>query len=1011
MKTRLLLLAAMALFLLSCNQITLPTSTPSTPSTSSAAAPADPHFYLNLIWHQHQPRYPLLEDGTVSRPWVRVHATKDYYDMAALVSEYPNVKVTFNLTPILLLQLEELVNGTKDVYWTMTEIPADQLSEEQTAFITARFFDVNPLVIERFPRFSELVARRDSTDPWTDPELRDLQVLFNLAWTDPSFLATEPLQALVEKGRDFSEEDKAVVLAEHQRIIAEVIPLHARLWEEERIEVITTPFAHPILPLISDVALATMGDPAALMPANRFMEIPDADQHVIRGLDEAERLLGRRPVGMWPGEGSVAQLVMSLFSKNGVQWVATGEEVLAKTLGIGSFTRDENDLVEQSDQLYRPYAAQLSRNDPVPMFFRDGLLSDLIGFEYSGTEANAAANDFMGRLQAIRDSLDVEAAFESGRPYVVSVILDGENAWESYPNDGIDFLRALYERLNTADWITTITPTDYLKRFSNVAPAPEIWPGAWFQPNFATWIGEEEESTAWDYLFRVREDLATEEDNPNYDAAYRQMLFAEGSDWFWWYGADQESGDDGYFDAAYRDLLGTVYDELGLDRPAFLQVPIIPERPVATLTPTELRTITVDGSFNDWEGAPSDGVFSVAFDRENLYLRGPAGAIYLGAPRGEKYALSRDGVPLGFGRTHEVDVSETCLVEATASEAISIPCVIDRGSIEASIPLSALGPLAPGDLLLVKADTPNGLYPVDGPLALQVPDISNVAVFLEVADPVGDDYGPGTYTYPTDAVFAAGSYDLEQFTVGTEGDQLVIDLDVVAPIQNPWGSPRNLSIQTFDIYIDTDPGTDNGQRRLIEGRNAAVAEGTGWEFGITIEGWEPAIYVAGAEGTVEETRPTFEVAVFGDEGRVVARIPLATFGPGDPATWAYGAVVLSQEGFPSSGVRRVRDVEPSAQQFRLGGAPADANHTRIIDVATPTEGQQEQLLSDYPGASSLDGLSANDFGLIPLFTPNSLNANPGLLAVEIDDCGPQNGSEVPECDQKARFMASVRNRI
>lgn len=965
MKRAFLLLLGAGL-VMACNQLTVNTTSVISDPTNPAPARPDPHFYLNLIWHQHQPRYPLLEDGTVSRPWVRVHATKDYYDMAALVSEYPNVKVTFNLTPILLLQLEELASGTKDVYWTMTEVPAEELTDEEVAFITARFFDVNPQIIRRFPRFAELTERRDSGDPWTSEELRDLQVLFNLAWTDPSFLAVEPLLTLVEKGRDFSEEDKAVVLAEHERIIGEVIPLHARLWGEGQIEVITTPLAHPILPLISDVALATVGDPAALMPANRFMEIPDADQQVIRGLDEAERLLGRRPVGMWPGEGSVAQLVMSLFSKNGVQWVATGEEVLAKTLGIGSFTRNENDLVMEADQLYRPYAAQLNRNDPVPMFFRDGLLSDLIGFEYSGTEANAAADDFMGRLQAIRDSLDVEAAFAARRPYVISVILDGENAWESYPNDGIDFLRALYERLNGADWISTITPTDYLARFPAVEPAPEIWPGAWFQPNFATWIGEEEESTAWDYLYQVREDLATEEDNPNYDAAYRQMLFAEGSDWFWWYGADQESGDDGYFDTAYRDLLGTVYDELGLDRPAFLQVPIIPERPVATLTPTELRTVSIDGSPDDWVDAPSDGVFSAQFDKSYLYLRGPAGTVYLGAPRGQKSAVTAEGAPLGFGATTVISLGPTCGVGPVLSEFTPIDCRAIADDVEAAIPLVAFGALAPGDLLVLKHDDGAGtLYP-SGPLALQVPDISNVAVFLEVVDPRGDDHGPGTYTYPTDAVFTAGSYDLEQFKVGTEGDQLVLDLDVVAPIQNPWGSPRNLSIQTFDIYIDTDPGTDNGERRLIDGRNASVAEGTGWEFGITIEGWEPAIYVAGAEGTVEETRPSFDIAVFGDKGRVVARIPLSTFGPGDPATWAYGAVVLSQEGFPSSGVRRVRDVEASAQQFRLGGGPADANHTRIIDVATSTEGEQEQLLSDYPGAPSLDGLSANDFGVIPL---------------------------------------------
>ncbi|HKY49128.1 MAG TPA: glucodextranase DOMON-like domain-containing protein [Acidimicrobiia bacterium] len=957
---------------MACTRATVSTTTtPTTIPATTAPVRDDPHFYLNLVWHQHQPRYALLEDGTVSRPWVRVHATKDYYDMAALVAEYPNVKVTFNLTPILLLQLEELANGTKDIYWTMTEVPAEDLTAEQIEFVESRFFDVNPLVIDQFPRFQELAAGRDND--FAIDELRDLQVLFNLAWTDPGFLAREPLASLVTKGEGFTEEDKAVVMAEHLRIISEVIPLHARLWEEGRIEVITTPLAHPILPLISDTSLATVGDPAALMPVNRFQEIADADQQVIRGLDEAERLLGRRPVGMWPGEGSVSQLVMSLFSKNGVQWVATGEEVLAKTLDVGSFARDESDLVEQGDLLYRPWSAQLNRNDPVPMFFRDGLLSDLIGFEYSGTEAAAAADDFMGRLRAIRDSLDVEGAFDAGQPYVVSVILDGENAWENYPNDGIDFLSALYQRLNDSDWVSTTTPTDYLERFSEPDPLGDVWPGAWFQPNFATWIGEEEESTAWDYLFQVRRDLAAEEDNPGYDDAYTQMLLAEGSDWFWWYGSDQESGDDGYFDSAYRDLLGTVYDALGLDRPLFLAVPIIPEAPSTVLTPSELTAIVIDGAFDDWVAAASDGTLATAFDRQNLYLRYASdrpGEVYLGMPRGAKSATTADGVPLGFGATHVIAVGEECGVGPVLSEFTPIECAIGDGSIEIAVPLSLLGALAPGDLILAKFDdgsgvlTPAGL----GPIGLQVPDISNVAVFLDVADPVGDDHGPGTYTYPSDAVFTQGSYDIERFTVGTENDQLVFAFDMVAPIQNPWGSPRNLSIQTFDVYIDTDVGTDNGERSLIDGRNASVPERSGWEFGITVEGWEPAIYRAGAEGTVEETRPTFEVAVFGDQGRVVVRIPLSLLGVGDPATWGYAAVVLSQEGFPSQGVRRVRDVQASAEQFRLGGAPADANHTRIIDVAWAVEGEQEALLSTYPGAATLDGLEPDDFGLVPMAT-------------------------------------------
>jgi alpha-amylase/alpha-mannosidase (GH57 family) len=955
-----LLISGLVLVLAGCTQPASETTAVSPTSTTVSVRP-DPHFYLNLVWHQHQPRYPLLEDGSVSRPWVRVHATKDYYDMASLVAEYPRVKVTFNLTPILLLQLEELSQGTKDVYWTHTEIAADRLTDEQREFVLARFFDVNPQIIDRFPRFRVLADQRGSGS-FTDDDVRDLQVLFNLAWTDPSFLMTEPLAALVEKGEGFTEGDKAVVLGEHQRIIDGVIPLHAQLWEEGRIEVITTPLAHPILPLIADTNLAAIGDPRAILPENRLREVPDAEEHIIVGLDVAERMLGQRPQGMWPGEGSVAELVMWLFSKNGVEWVASGEEVLAQTLELGSFNRNDQELVDHPELLYRPWKVDVTNRDPVSMFFRDGRLSDLIGFEYSGTNSEVAADDFMSRLQAIHDSLEVEDAFAAGQPYVVSVILDGENAWEHYPNDGIDFLRALYQRLNDADWVSTITPNDYLERFEAPEVLPnDVWPGAWFQPNFATWIGEDEEASAWDYLYQVRQDLALAEGDPGYDEAFRQMMFAEGSDWFWWYGSDQESGDDGYFDAAYRDLLGTVYDALGQERPSFLSVPIIPQQPiVADREPVGLVTIVADGSFDDWESAGSyrfnSGALEQlwwAFDTENLYLRlsSPSltsATIYLSGSGGDRIAISETGVPLGFAASSQREI-ET--------------------DVEVIVPLTELGPLTAGDVVLAKVDAGGAMFPEAGPMAFQVPDISNVAVFLDVTDPTGDDHGPGTYTYPSDAVFTLGSYDLETLSIGTEGDELVITYDMVAPVLNPWGSPRDLSIQTFDLYIDTDPGGGTGARELIDGRNASLASDSGWEFGITVEGWEPAIYLASEDGVVEETRPSFDVVVFGGDGRVVVRIPLSLLGAGDPTSWGYAAAVLSQEGFPSSGVRRVRDVEEASQQFRLGGAPNDANHTRIIDVAWAVAGEQETLLSDYTGTSSLDGLTADDFGTIPLLTP------------------------------------------
>ncbi len=992
-----MLLITMSMFVAACtstsdrNTTTLPsveTTVPGVTTTTVEESP-DPGFYLMLMWHQHQPNYPKDADGVYTRPWVRVHATKDYYDMAAMVEDYPNVNVTFNLTPVLLRQLEDLAGGAKDAYWVAAEIPAADLTNDDKQFLLERFFDVNPKIIARFPRYAELADLRADPDSWSDDDFRDLQVLFNLAWTDPDFLVVEPLSSLVAKGRDFTEEDKQIVFAEHLRIIGEVIPLHARLWDEGVIEVTTTPLAHPILPLITNTDLARVGDEAALLPADRFLHGADAGEHVIRGLDEAERLLGRRPDGMWPGEGAVAQTVMNLFGREGVRWVATGEDVLAKSLDV-AFTRDSNDTVEQGDLLYRPWSAQTDRYGDVAMFFRDVRISDQIGFEYSGTDGEEAAEDFMQRLRDIRDSLDVEAAAAAGKPYVVSVILDGENAWENYPNDGKDFLHAMYQRLSDADWVRTITPSEYLDRFAAPDPLDEVFPAAWFQPNFATWIGEEEEATAWQYLFEVRDDYGIAADSGAYSDeqladAFEAMLFAEGSDWFWWYGADQNSGDDGYFDRAYRELLGQVYDALGLDRPDFVRVPIIPETPLnADRGLNDILTIAIDGAVDDWATAGSygdtvPGGVSWAIDRENLYVylglepETPF-ELYLGTPSGEKTAFTFSGDVLGFGATQVItrNTGSVCLYSPVpvSQDGECVPLTaaeLEEGGVEFAVPLTTLGALEAGDNIVAKL-WDETLQPAGGPMAFQVPDISNVSVFLDVEDPLDDDHGPGTYTYPNDGVFIAGSYDFTRFQVGTENDELVLSFEVDAPIQNSWGSPRGLSVQTFDVYIDTDPGAGTGARLLIPGRNAALADGDGWEYAVTVEGWDPAVYVAAADGTWEETKPSFGIITFGDKGKVVARIPLSLLVDGDPAEWGYAAAVMSQEGYPSSGVRRIRDVLATAEQWRIGGGPADINHTRIMDVAFPDTGVQEELLSTYPAVTegSIDDLGPDDFGTLPI---------------------------------------------
>ena len=977
----------------------------STTTTVAADEALDPDgFFVNLIWHQHQPLYPKDADGVVTRPWVRVHATKDYYDMAAMIDDYEGLRVSINLTPVLLLQLEDIVNGAKDIYWVKTEIPADELTQDDEDFILARFFDINPKIIDRFPRYREIRDLRDAGTEFSVDDWRDLQILWNLGWTDPRFLADEPLVALVDKGRDFTEDDKKVLLDAHYEIVSNVVDIHTQLWDAGTIEVTTTPLAHPILPLIGDTDQALVGDPSAIMPSNRFREISDAVEQVTRGLDEAERILGKRPTGMWPGEGSVSQLVTPIWAGQGVEWVATGEHVVGETLGIGSFTRDSNGTVQEADVLYRPYAAQHARVPQLPMFFRDVELADRIGFEYSGSSAGAAADDFMGRLENIREQMD--AVGHDGLR-VVTIVVDGENAWENYDNDGIDFLDALYTELTTADWLRTVTPSQLIDAFPDeFSPLPDVFPASWFQPNFATWIGELQEAKAWDYLYEVRDDLARAEasvDAATYEAAFTSMLFAEGSDWFWWYGSDQESGDDGYFDAAYRELLGQVYDALGQDRPSFVRVPIIPDPAQdPDRTPEALIEIPI-GSLDDeaWsQGGLYDGAVPLrwAFDAENLYLRldgidGAQTEVYLGVPSAETVTGLSVGVaeeserqvlgfdaslvmrvfPDGTVRLPDPSAATPEDIDALFASGTELESAARDGDVEFAVPLEALGAIGVGDRISILAivDEPgaNTKAPGESRGTIQVPDIANVEVVFTSTDPTGDDVGPGGYTYPTDTVFQPGSYDLTDFTVGLSGDEIVFEFLVAAPITNPWDSPTGLSIQTFDVYVDVDPGAATGARRMIAGRNAALDADHGWERALTIEGWEPALFVATSDGDVNETLPTLTTLVFGDKGRVVVRLARDLFPDGDPSTWGYAVAVMSQEGFPSSGVRRIRDVTSAAQQYRIGGSDGSINATRIIDLLWPDEGIQEQMLTPpTPIASgNLDDLTPDDFAqVVPL---------------------------------------------
>ncbi len=944
-----------------------------------------PNLELALIWHQHQPEYPVI-DGTVSRPWVRLHAAKDYLDMATLVEEFPELKLTINLTPVLLDQLVDLEAGANDVYESVARIPIELLTPEQRRFTVNRFFDINPQIIDRSGRYKDLRALRDTGGDFSDQDLRDLRTLFHLGWTDPEIVDADPaLRQMRADDGGFTDTETAVLLDAIDELVTEVIPTHAELWNTGQIEVTTSPLAHPILPLIADTDLARVGDPAAILPRETFREYADAQMHVERGLERAEDLLGQKPNGMWPGEGAVAQAIMPIFAENDITWVATGEDVLAQSLDNGGFARNTKDTVIDAEDLYRPYRVA-TREGEVNMFFRDIRLSNLIGFEYSNQSAEVAADDLISRLDDIRSQFARNGVTaDSERTPLVTLVVDGENAWESYPNDGRDFLRAMYTRLTSTEWLTTTTPSAYLRDHpDDVAELDEVFPAAWFSPNFATWIGEQEEARAWELLRLARQDLRTAERRGTASAdqlgeATNLMLAAEGSDWFWWYGADQDSGDDRYFDDAFRELLGQLYDALGQDRPRWTSVPIIPDPRVVPISSTgEPVSVTIDGNPADFEDATAFdftadndviSTLAIAVDTDRVGLLFEGGYddgmdVYLGTPRGtsRRGTTIDDRFLLGFDATHLIRWSEpdgACISGTLAPEAVinsyprvcePIESALSASGLEMALPTSLLGALTAGDRLQIRIQTGSSLSPSAGPAEAAIPDIGGFEAIREISDPKNDDYGPGSYRYPTDSVFVAGSYDLLEVLAGEsddgpEGDYIFSFL-FDAPVLNPWGSPSGLSTQTVDVYLDYDPGQGTGRRALLDGRNAELTAGGGWDVALTIEGWERAVAVPRGDGSYAENDVGMLVSILAEQGLLTVRIPKVSMPEGlNLATAGVGVAVLSQDGFPSTGVRRVRDVEPQASQWAIGGGDSASGDTRVLDALFPQGGAQEADLA------------------------------------------------------------------
>lgn len=562
-----------------------------------------PEFPLSvaLVWHMHQPFYRDLRTGQIPMPWVRLHAAKDYLHMADVLARHPAMHVTINMVPSLTEQMLAWTEGREADDLVLLAEQETWSPGDKRAILGLCFSVSWDNIIRRYPRYAQLLERRPQAlaDPnaFSDADYRDLVAWFNLAWIDPNWLKRDPtLVALVAKGRGFTLADLHAIHAIQRQIAASVLPRYRELAARGQLEICASPYFHPILPLLADTDCGQRPSPGLPLPQPPFHAPEDVAAQLRLAVEAHTAHFGAPPQGLWPSEGSVSPEILPLVRAAGFRWLATGEAILGRSLGR-TLQRDSSNLLTDPRALYQPYRVLAGSELGPYVIFRDHELSDRIGFLYQGLPGGQAADDMIYRLLEIRRRIN-----DPGKPYLVSIILDGENCWEHYEHNGDVFLDALYDRLSKRAELKPVTVNEFLASRRSTTTLARLATGSWIGGDLTTWIGDPEHNRAWDALRRARAYLAaaqgdlcrTSQDGapathdsslppvapndgrkpPDWARAWQALYAAEGSDWFWWYSHRNSSQQDALFDRLFRHNLAAIYEALGDEAPAWLAEPI-----------------------------------------------------------------------------------------------------------------------------------------------------------------------------------------------------------------------------------------------------------------------------------------------------------------------------------------------------------------------------------------------------------------------------------------------------
>jgi len=535
-------------------------------------------IHLAILWHYHQPLYKNIfdrEKGAYFTPWVRLHCIRNYFSMALLLKKYPLVHLTCNFVPSLLWQIEDYVHNLatdRELELSLTK----KLSPEDKDYILMHFFDIHHQTqIYRYPGYKELLKKKQAKETFTTQDFIDLKMWFNLSWFGEEFKEGEvvlpdssiiSVKKFIEKDRGFNEEDISQIIELQYKIMHHIIPIYKTLQDSGQIEISTSPFYHPIIPLIYDTNQATIDKEGLTLPP-QFSRPEDARAQIDLAVEYYSKVFNQPPRGMWPSEGAVSQSTIHLFAQANIDWIASDQGVLQKSGKYGYETW-------KPEVLCQPYVAiDENKNSRISIFFRETNLSNAISFTYQGyKDYEEAANEFISQVKGFADKED----------RILTVILDGENPWDSYRYSGIEFLNALYKKLSEDENIITVTFSEYIEGNAKRGILPhskhnqkrvyDLFCASWIDQagsrpgnDLGTWIGDKEKNAAWELLLLVRNDLEKKGITPNeYPQIFDSLYAAEGSDWFWWYGGDYSSNRDNQFDRLFKDHLKNVYLKLGL---------------------------------------------------------------------------------------------------------------------------------------------------------------------------------------------------------------------------------------------------------------------------------------------------------------------------------------------------------------------------------------------------------------------------------------------------------------